>query len=314
MNFSFDSYFASQLDEDKIELLWLISKSDWHFFVKDDIFWEIREKVKVVNKNLYNILKKTPLKFLNTVKVGIDFSVQDAIKLIKTESKILVENAINDWSFIEKMINCLCKLKSNYLLDQQQKIKWVKEAIDAEYVEPLSGGGCSQIPQIADWCRKRKKFKNIMKYKFIAIFDSDKGSNEASKIERFSYQTAFALAEQKKPKSKNTMTSEDLKKNIDRSDHLTSILSNNIHILKKRETENYIPKTHVENALKESKNDVSEILKKYKLDQDYTDLGNVIKKQAPKLFKQSTAEELIAQAGNNGAEFIEIIEKIAKII
>ena len=48
MNFSFDSNFASQLDEDKIELLWLIAKSDCHYFVQNKILAEKERSSKIL--------------------------------------------------------------------------------------------------------------------------------------------------------------------------------------------------------------------------------------------------------------------------
>jgi len=168
---------------------------------------------------------------MTEVKVGIQYSIEEAFRMINADPKILLENSINDWELIQKIIDCLHKCKKDFEFKKQVMIEWVKDAVNEEYIEPLSGGGCDQIHQLAHWYSKRNKYLNIINFRFVALYDSDK------------------------------VAINSVSPNLPKARGLAKIIKDNgltrIHILAKRERENYIPEKHVIKALTAINNNIN---------------------------------------------------------
>jgi hypothetical protein len=144
----------------------------------------------------------------------------DAYKIITERSKVIVENGINDWKFIKG----ICNKYSSGKTKRRSIYQLLEKAIKEEFVESDHSGGIGEITKIVQRWIESSRYHNIHKYKLMAIFDSDR-------------------------KSENDLTPHTSKINfLKRADN---IQPNNYmyestdlivwHILHKRKIENYIP-------------------------------------------------------------------------
>lgn len=140
------------------------------------------EEQKRELKNYITNIPRRPItdlhrQHLTNFTIGIDLSVgevhpNDAYKIISERSKVIVENEINDWSFIKG----ICQKYSSGKIKRRSIYQLVEYAIKIETLESHHSGGTGEIVKIAEKWMNSNRYKNIFRYKLMAIFDSDKSS------------------------------------------------------------------------------------------------------------------------------------------
>jgi hypothetical protein len=112
---------------------------------------------------------------LRRIVIGIDkeeIHPENAYKIITERSKIIVENRINDGKFIKG----ICQKYSSGKPKRKSIYELVNRAIKNEIIEFDNCGGVGGIIKVTqDWI-DTPRYKNIFKYKLMAIFDSDRKS------------------------------------------------------------------------------------------------------------------------------------------
>ena len=157
---------------------------------------------------------------VGTDKDNEEMHPESAYQLIKERSKIIVENGINDWKFIQG----ICQKYSSGKTKRRSIYQLVDKAIRDGAIEPENSGGVGEVIKVAQRWIQDDRYKNIFRYKLMAIFDSDKKDpNELTKhkkkIEYF---------------KKRQVT-----KATDCEYELTDLIL--WHVLYKKKIENYIP-------------------------------------------------------------------------
>ena len=114
---------------------------------------------------------------LTNFTIGIDLSLgeihpNDAYKIISERSKIIVENGINDWKFIQG----ICQKYNSGKAKRRSIYQLIEDAIKNESLESEHSGGTGEIVKIAERWLSSNRYRDIFKYKLMAIFDSDKSS------------------------------------------------------------------------------------------------------------------------------------------
>ena len=135
---------------------------------------------------------------------------------------MVIENGINDWQFLKG----ICEKYTNQK-KRKSIYKLLKEAIKDFFIESYNAGGHGEITKIVEDERTTGVYKDIEKYKLMALFDSDRTSSTAmspyhSKIEYFT------------GKNRSTITIVDYVCN-EAADVIIW------HILYKKKLENYVP-------------------------------------------------------------------------
>ncbi len=126
--------------------------------------------------------------YLSQINVGYnkeEIEPSKALLLINTPSYIVVENETNDWSVIRRWIE---------LMKNDRTFKSINTLIEQKKctgdIQPYNAGSGGQIINILN--NHVIKFKELCKYKVMAVYDSDKDaknanlSNEKRKIKDFS--------------------------------------------------------------------------------------------------------------------------------
>jgi hypothetical protein len=261
---------------------------------------------------------------LTELKIGIDPSLDeihpnDAYKIISEPSKVIVENGINDWKFIQGV----CQKYSSGRAERKSIYQLIESAIKNETLESEHSGGAGEIIKISERLLN-SSLSDIFKYKLMAIFDSDKSSQNApikySKniIEFF--------------KQKDITVIEPTDYQYEHTDRFIW------HILYKRKIENYVPLDllflNITSINEQQKSDLSN---KSDDELDFIEYGNgegqfnigirekKIKEQFPEIFLSAFSYQdlekrckhhkvYLAEANEEVSELEQILLKIAKII
>ncbi|WP_159786648.1 hypothetical protein [Sodalinema gerasimenkoae] len=285
-----------------------------------------RELLKDYIQNYTKPITRLLKDYLSFMTIGInpelgEINPQDAYKIIKHESRIVLENKITDWKFIK----CICEKYANAgRLKRNSVYQLINQSLTNNLLIPEHSGGVGEIPKIVDSLKDNQKYENVYKYKIMALFDSDKPSDRED-----SPGNIIALLKYFKQKeiTADTIQSSDYEYDPD-SDLMIW------HILNKRKIENYIPLDVLSSCLTSLDDQKKEQLKNISPSQlDYLeyDRNNVgigkskIKQQFPDFFvEQFSYEELEKRckhhkiqdliSGEMISEIEQILLKIARIV
>ena len=262
---------------------------------------------------------------LTNFTIGIDLSLgeihpNDAYKIISERSKIIVENGINDWKFIQG----ICQKYNSGKAKRRSIYQLIEDAIKNESLESEHSGGTGEIVKIAERWLSSNRYRDIFKYKLMAIFDSDKAINNnyttpnKSKIEFF--------------KQRDITIIQPTDYEYEPTDRFIW------HILYKRKIENYIPLNILfQNITSINDQQKSDLTNKSNDELDFIEYGkgegqfNIgisekkIKEEFPKIFLYPFSfndfEErckhhkvYLAEANEEISELEQLLLKIAKII
>jgi hypothetical protein len=175
-------------------------------------------------KSLTNITKLHK-QHLVSIVVGTNASDQeihprDVCKIIKERSKIILENGINDWKFIQG----ICQKYSSGNVKRQSIYQLVDRAIKSDIIEPENGGGVGAIIKVTERWIDNDRYKNTFRYKLMTIFDSDR--EKSDELTRNKKQAEF-------------FKGRSIDNAIDCNYESTDLIV--WHVLYKRAIENYIP-------------------------------------------------------------------------
>lgn len=304
------------------------------FFV-DEIF--IFDKSEISKKYLSNsdlkdlqtfinsvILKSSYItqlhkKHLTNIVIGLnegEINPSDALRIITERSKVIIENSINDWKFIDGVCQKYTSHRTRGSIYQL-----IRKAINADELEPDHLGGNGELLKITQkWIDTR--YSSIYKFKLIAIFDSDRNSSSSNNI----YPEKIGFF---KHKDKKDIAPIDYQYDAD-----DKILW---HILYKKKLENYVPLNVMYNCItnisEQQKNDLNnkstEELDFIEFNQTNIGIGkDKIKDQFPQIFQYNFSYQELEQRckhhkvnlllpdGSNEqvSELEQLLLKIAKII
>ncbi|MBD1857080.1 MULTISPECIES: hypothetical protein [Leptolyngbya] len=132
-------------------------------------FKEFLSKISRINITLLH------KQHLTTIVVGIDKSKEEVHprslhNIITERSMIIVENGINDWKFIQGIV----QKYSSGRTKRQTIYQLIDKAIKSEALESEHCGGIGDMEKIANSHIESKKYNEVFRYKLMAIFDSDK--------------------------------------------------------------------------------------------------------------------------------------------
>jgi len=133
----------------------------------------------------------------------------DAYRIIKERSKIIVENGINDWKFI----TAICQKYSSAKKSRQSIYLLLDKAIKMGAIESENAGGIGEIKKVAQRWIDDQRYVSIYRYKLMTIFDSDRKIGDAE------------ITYKKHEDIINFLSERDIKH----------------HMLHKRKIENYLP-------------------------------------------------------------------------
>lgn len=281
---------------------------------------ERRQLKEVLSKKSHVPITSLHKQHLRHIIIGIDkhneeIHPKNAYKIITERSKIIVENGINDWKFIKG----ICQKYSSGKTKRKSIYELLTQAIKDELIEPDNCGGVGEIAKVTQRWIETPRYKNIFKYKLMAIFDSDKTDlNEStphkSKIEYFKRRTIGTTQP------------------IDCGHEPTDLII--WHILYKRKIENYIPLNvlfkSITSITQYQKDDLNSKLHD-ELDFIEYDNNNIgigrrqIKDQFPEIFISSFSyrdfekrcehhKVFLPEANESISEIEQILLKIAKIL
>ncbi|MEA5418499.1 hypothetical protein VB712_04620 [Spirulina sp. CCNP1310] len=285
-----------------------------------------RELLKNYIQNYRQQITRLLKNYLSSMTIGMNYELgeitpQDAYRIIKHESQIVLENEITDWKFIK----CICEKYANARrLKRNSVYQLINKSLTNELLIPHHSGGIGEIPKIVDSIKDSQKYKNVYKYKIMALFDSDKPGDQKN-----SPSNIIALLKYFKQKEINDQT-------IQSSDYEYDPGSDLIiwHMLYKRKIENYVPLdvlfynlTSVDDTKKKQLKDISPSELDYlQYDQHNVGIGkSKIKQQFPDFFlKHFSYEELEKRcehhkiqdviSGERISEIEQILLKIARIV
>jgi len=256
--------------------------------------------------------------YLTRIIVGVDMSKKEihpesVYRMIKERSKIIVENGINDWKFIQG----ICQKYSGSRAERGSIYKLVDKSIKGGAIEAEGCGGIGEIKKVTERWINDERYKNIFKYKLMAIFDSDrKKPDELPRHKK-------AIEYFKKRNINNI---------IDHQYEVTDLIL--WHSLYKKKIENYVPLNVLLSNIESINQDQKDILSAKTNEEldfiEYTQTnigigGSQVKDQFPKLFlctfSHHDFEErckhhkvFLAEAKENVSEIEQILLKIAKIL
>lgn len=263
--------------------------------------------------------------FITRVVIGDDdgqVSPENAIKILKERSKIILENKFNDKKFLKGVCDKYTshpQRKNIYLL--------IQKAFESEYLE-TEGGAIGEIIKNVDASIDSQQYKGVHKYKLMILFDSDKKNVNDSLGN--TQQKIIGCVKNIRNRD-NTDYEKVQDTNYDYSDKIVW------HILYKRKIENYIPLKvlfeNIHNLTEEQKiylkNLQSEELDFIEYNNQNIGIGEAkIKEQLPEMFLTNFSyQELENICNHHKTDFIDnnnvtievseieqILLKIAKII
>lgn len=245
-----------------------------------------------------------------------------ALKILKERSKVIIENGINDWKFLKGV----CDKYTNHKV-RKTIYSFIQQAIKDDFLEADHSGGHGEIVKIVEKWKSSDRYKDIEKYKLMALFDSDR----TSQTDFITHQDKIAYF---KSKNKHSITNLDYE-----CDEANDVII--WHILYKRKLENYVPLSQLYQIAKYIVPDQKVLLDTKSVDElDFIEYGNPspkfdigisnsnIKEELPKIFQQNFSyQELEKRCEHhkidhtlpNGqieqiTEMEEILLKMAKII
>jgi hypothetical protein len=288
------------------------------------------DEQRILLKNYITNIPRRPItnlhrQHLASFTIGIDLSLgevhpNDAYKIINERSKVIVENGINDWNFITG----ICQKYSSSKIKRRDIYQLVEYAIKNETLESDHSGGTGEIVKISEKWINSNRYRNIFRYKLMAIFDSDR-SSENNYITPNKSQIEFF-------KQRDILVVQSRDYEYEHSDKLIW------HILYKRKIENYVPLDILFlNITSISEQQKSDLRNKSNVELDFIEYGNgkeqfnigigetKIKDQFPKIFLSAFSyrdlEErckhhkvYLPEANEEVSEIEIILLKIAKII
>lgn len=273
-----------------------------------------------LNKKSQQTITSIHKQHLRSIVIGLDVDNKeihpiDACKILTERSKVIVENGINDWKFIKG----ICQKYSESKIKRRSVYQILNQAIQNENIESDNSGGIGEITKITQRWIDSERYKNIFKYKLMAIFDSDKKSPtdvtpHKKKIEYF--------------KSKIITSIQDSDYEYEITDLLTW------HILYKRKIENYIPLNILCNSITSiTQAQRSDLESKSNDDLDFIEYNqdniriseSKIKEQFPQIFLTSFSyrdiekrcehhKTFLLEANESVSEIEQILLKMVKII
>ncbi|BAY43617.1 hypothetical protein SAMD00079811_11970 [Scytonema sp. HK-05] len=273
-----------------------------------------------LNKKSQKPITSLHKQHLSHIVIGLDKNNKEihpshAYKIITQRSKVIVENGINDWKFIKG----ICHKYSSGKTKRRSIYQLLNQAIKDEIIESDNCGGVGEITKIAQRWIDNDRYKNIFKYKLMAIFDSDKKfqmdvTPHKNKIEYF--------------KSKTITIIQDIDYRHEPTDFLAW------HILYKIKIENYIPLNILfENITSITQAQKTDLESKTNDDLDFIEYNqnnigigkSEIKDKFPKMFLAPFSyrdfeqrcehhKVFLAEANESVSEIEQILLKMAKII
>lgn len=216
-------------------------------------------------------------KHLSRIVIGLeDGEIHPVLglKILTERSIVLVENGINDWTFLDS----LSKKYSNHKI-RGSIYELVKKAIKKDYLESIHCGGTGEIKKITEkWIHGR--YKDIHKWKLLAVFDSDKTDKDSDTPNRHLLKYFKKLDYIQDPIKPEYYLCEE-------NDLMPW------HILYKRKLENYVPiSVIIKHATQMTEQNKTDLEKKSFDELDFIEygLGNInmnesaIKENFPKMF------------------------------
>ncbi|QSJ19796.1 hypothetical protein JYQ62_14435 [Nostoc sp. UHCC 0702] len=181
-----------------------------------------------INKKIQKPITSLHRQHLTHIVIGIEKDHQEihpnnASRIIKERSKIIVENGINDWKFIKG----ICQKYSTGKTKRRSIYQLIDQAIKDETIESDNSGGVGEVTKVIQHWIDKPRYHDIFKYKLMAIFDSDKHISNGF-ITPYKSKIAYFKAK----KIKNIQA-------VDYEYEMTDLIV--WHILYKRKIENYIP-------------------------------------------------------------------------
>lgn len=230
MNGNYQNHFIDTQNISEI----FFNEQNQYTFNKNNIAKKHLGEIQRIELESYitNILRRpiTSLhrQHLTSFTIGVDSSLgevhpNDAYQIISERSKVIVENEINDWNFIKG----ICQKYSSGKIKRRSIYQLVEYAIKSETLESHHSGGTGEIVKISEKWINSNRYKNSFRYKLMAIFDSDK-SSENDYITPNKSQIEFF-------KQRDLAVVQPRDYEYEPSDKLIW------HILYKRKIENYIP-------------------------------------------------------------------------
>lgn len=250
---------------------------------------------------------------VGTDKDNEEMHPESVHRIIKERSKIIVENGINDWKFIQG----ICQKYSSGRTKRRSIYQLVDKAIRDGAIEPENSGGVGEITKVTQRWIQDSRYKNTFRYKLMAIFDSDKKDpNELTKHK----------------KKIEYFKEREVTETIDCEYEFTDLIL--WHILYKRKIENYVPLNALFNNVTSINQDQKDDLSAKSCGElDFVDYNqnNVgigvsqIKDLFPKMFLSSFSyhdlekrcehhKVFLPEAGECISEMEQILLKIAKIL
>ncbi len=122
--------------------------------------------------NIRQSITKLHKQYLTRLVIGYDLGEihpDDAYRIIKERSIVIVENNPNDWKFIRGIID-----KYQSFGKRKNIYKLIKKSLDSDshYLTCDHAGGSGIQSQIESWATGI--YQNIYNFKLMALFDSDK--------------------------------------------------------------------------------------------------------------------------------------------
>jgi len=252
------------------------------------------------------------------IVVGIDvsnkeFHPESVYRIIKERSKIILENGINDWKFVQG----ICQKYSGSRTKRRSIYQLIDQAMKTGIIESENCGGIGELKKVTQRWIDEDRYKNIFLYKLMAIFDSDRKTSD--ELTRHKNQVEYF-------KKRNIDTNTDCK-----YEHTDLILW---HILYKRKIENYMPLDvllkHITSITQAQKNNL--ITKTYKeldfLEYDHNNIEigkSPIKNKFPEMLLNDVSYHdfekrcehhkiFLEEAKECVSEIEQILLKIAKIL
>lgn len=286
------------------ENLDLIKETEWYLDYLSTMDQQGFEEVldAIISKSAY--ITKMHTKYLTSIKIGesgSQISLRDAKVLLHERSKVIVENATNDWKFIKGLIE---KYKNHKT--KKTVFKLLHKALNNNWIEPEHAGGKTGIQtRIIDLL---DRYGDAYRLKLATLFDSDCTSPKKELKKEVKKLLGF-------------LKSEHSEKVDDRFNPNKYVII--WHMLFKREIENYLPLVVIEEHSPEEKT-ICATLKKLKPEElDYIDMEEQfknlnVKRGFPELFlDKKWRKNLLEERCSHHLEQIEtpnnILEEISEM-
>ncbi|TYQ24641.1 hypothetical protein [Pseudanabaena sp. UWO310] len=145
---------------------------DQTFIAKKYLSYSDNQNLKEYICNIRQSITKLHRQYLTKLVIGNDLGEihpDDAYRILKERSIVIVENNPNDWKFIRGIID-----KYQSFGKRKNIYKLIKKSLDSDshYLTYDHAGGSGIQAQIESWVNGI--YHNIYNFKLMALFDSDK--------------------------------------------------------------------------------------------------------------------------------------------